>query len=114
MTVGMLWAGASCMGHGGMLGIFILGGEGAYGILGGGEEVDTLGSGGEVGSGTLGGGTGRPDQWVIGGVAGVTGLGTGRAKCMNFDNGISAYVCSFPNFFVGEAGCGCWRAATSS
>ena len=70
--------------------------------------------GGGVGFGTLGGGAGKPDQQVIGGVVGVTGLGTVRAKCMIFDNCISAYVCSFPNFFVGEAGCGCWRAATSS
>ena len=114
MTVGMRRVGASCVGQGGMLGIFILGGAGAYGILGCREEVGTLGGGGEVGSGTLGCGSGRPDQWVIGGVVGVTGLGMGRAKCMIFDNCISACVCSFPNFAVGEAGCGCWRAAMSS
>ena len=60
MTVGMCGAGASCVGHGGMLGIFILGGAGAYGILGGGEEVGTLGGGGAVGSGTLESGSGRP------------------------------------------------------
>ena len=93
MTVGMRGAGASCVGYGGMLGTFILGGAGAYGILGGGEEV-----------GTLGGGAGKPDQRVIGGMVGVTGLGTGRAKCMIFDNCVSAFVCSFPNFAVGEAG----------
>ena len=53
-----------------MLGIFILGCAGAYGILGGGETVVTLGSGGAVGAGTLGGRAGRPDQRVIGGVVG--------------------------------------------
>ena len=53
MTVGMRGAGASCVGYGGMLGIFVLGGEGAYGILGGGEEVGTLRGGGAVGSGNL-------------------------------------------------------------
>ena len=42
MTVEMRGAGASCVGHGGMLGIFILGGAGAYVILGGGEAVGTL------------------------------------------------------------------------
>ena len=84
MTVGMHGAGDSCVGHGGMLGIFILGGAGAYDILGSGEEVGTLGGGGAVGSGTLRGGAGRPYQWVIGGVVGVTGLGTGRAKCTIF------------------------------
>ena len=106
MTVGIHGAGASCVGHGGMLGIFILRGVGAYGILVGGDEVGTLGGEGEVGSVTLGGGEGKPDQQVIGGVVGVTGLGTVRAKCMIFDNCISAFVCSFPNFSVGEAGCG--------
>ena len=114
MTVGMRGAGAICVGHGGMLGIFILGVVGAYGILGGGEAVGTLGGGGAVGSGTLGDRAGRPYQWVIGGMVGVTGLGTGRAKCMIFDNFISACVCSFPNCAVGEAGCGCWRVAMSS
>ena len=39
MTVGMRGAGASSVGHGGMLGILILGGAGSYGILGGGEAV---------------------------------------------------------------------------
>ena len=114
MTVGMRGARASCVGHGEMLRIFILGGAGAYGIFGGREEVGTLGDGVAVGSGTLGGIAVRPYQWVIGGVVGVTGLGTGRAKCMIFDNCISACVCSFPNFAVGEAGCGCWRAAMTS
>ena len=46
MTVGMRGAGDSCVVHDGMLGIFILIGEEAYGILGGGEEVGTLGGGG--------------------------------------------------------------------
>ena len=104
--MGIRGAGASCVGHGGMLGIFILGGAGAYGILGGGEEVGTLGGRGSVGNGTLGGRAGRPDQRVIGGMVGVTGLGTGRSNCMIFDNCISACVCSLPNFAVGEAGCG--------
>ena len=80
MTVGMRGAGDSCVGHGGILGIFILGGAGAYGILGGGEEVEILGGGGAVGSGNLTGGAGIPYQWVIGGVVGVTGLGTSGAK----------------------------------
>ena len=70
MTVGMRGAGASCVGHGGMLGTFILGGAGAYGILGGGEAVGTLGGGGSVGTGNLGGRAGRPDQRVIGGMVG--------------------------------------------
>ena len=54
VTLGMCGVGASCVGHGRMLGSFTLGGAGAYGILGGGGEVGTLGSGGAVG--TLGGG----------------------------------------------------------
>ena len=53
MTVGIHMAGDSYVCHGGMLGIFILGGAGSYGILGGGEEVGTLGGGGAVDSGTL-------------------------------------------------------------
>ena len=114
MMVGVRGAGVSCVGHGGMLGIFILRGAGAYGILGSGEEFGTLGGGGVVGSNTLIGGAGKSDQQVIGGVVGVTGLGTGRAKCMIFDNCISSFVCSFPNFSVGEAGCGCLRSAMSS
>ena len=36
VTVGMCRVGASCVGHGEILGIFTLGGAGAYGILGGG------------------------------------------------------------------------------
>ena len=103
MKVGMSRSGDSCVGHGGMLGVFILGGAVTCVILGGGEAVGTLGGGGEVGSGTLGGRAGRPDQWVISGMVGVTGLGTGRAKCMIFDHCISACVCSFPNQ---EAGVG--------
>ena len=114
MTVGLRGAGDSCVGHGGMLGISILEGAGAYGVLGGGEEVDTLIGGGALGSGTLGGGAGEPDQRVVGGVVGVTGVGTGRSKCMIFDNCISAFICSFPNFADCEAGCGCLRAAMSS
>ena len=114
MTVGMRGAGDSCVGHGEMLGVFILGDAGESDILGGGEEVGTLGGGGAVGSDTLGGGAGRPEQWVIGGVVGVAGLGTGRTKCMIFDHCISACVCSLPNFAVGEAGFRCWRAAMSS
>ena len=114
MTVGMCGAGASCVGHGGMLGIFILRGAGAYGIFGGGDAVVTPRGGRAIGSGTLRGRSGRPDQWVIGGMVGVTGLGTGRSKCMIFDNCISAWVCLLPNFAVGESGCGCWRAAMSS
>ena len=74
MKVGMHGAGTRCVGHGGMLGIFILGGVGVYGILGGGEAVGILGGGGAVDTGTLGGRSGRPDQKVIGGVAGATGL----------------------------------------
>ena len=114
MTVGLRRDGDSCVGHCGMLGIFILGGAGTYGVLGGGEEVGTLGGGGALGSGTLGGVAGKPDQRVIGGVVGVTGVVTGRAKCMIFDNCISAFVYSFPNFAVGEAGCGCLRVVMSS
>ena len=82
-------------GHGGMLGIFILVGAGTYGILVGGEAVGTLGGGRAVVSITLGGRAGRPDQWVIGGMVGVTGLEMGRAKCMILDNCISACVCSY-------------------
>ena len=114
MKVGMRGAGASCVGHSGMLGVFILGGAGEYGILGGGEAVGTLRGGGEVGTGTLGGRAGRPDQRVFGGMVGVTGLGTGRANCMIFDNCISACVCSLPNLSVDGPGCGCKRAAMSS
>ena len=114
MTVGMRGSGSSFVGHGGMLEIFIRGGAGAYGILRGGEAVDNLGGGGTVGTVTVGGRSGRPDQRVLGGMVGVTSLGTGRANCMIFDNCISACVCSFPNFAVGEAGCGCWRPAMSS
>ena len=99
VTAGMRWGGASCVGHGGMLEIFTLGGAGAYGILGGGGAVGTLGSGGAVstlgggravGTGTLRGGAGRPDQRVIGGMVGVSGLGTGRANFIIIDNCISA------------------------
>ena len=43
MTVGMREADVSCVGHGGILGIFILGGAGSGGIFGGGEAVGTLG-----------------------------------------------------------------------
>ena len=68
MTVGMRGAGASCMGHSGMLGVFILRGAGAYGILGDGEAVGTLGGGEAVGTSTFGGRAGRPDQRVIGGL----------------------------------------------
>ena len=50
VTEGMRGGGASCVGHGGMLGIFTLGGAGEYGILGGGGEVGTLRSGGAVGT----------------------------------------------------------------
>ena len=46
MTVGMRGADVSCVGHGGMLGIFILRGAGAGGIFGGGETVGALGGGG--------------------------------------------------------------------
>ena len=70
MTVGMRGAGISCVGHGGMLGVFILGCAGADGILGGGESVGTIGGGGAVGAGTLGGRLGIPDQRFIGGVIG--------------------------------------------
>ena len=107
MTVGMRGAGASCVGHDGMLGIIILGGAGAYGILGGGEEVGALGGGVSVGSENLGGRARRPDQWFIGGVVRVTGLWMGRAKFIIFDHCISACVFSFPNFAVDEEGCGC-------
>ena len=107
LTVGMRGAGASCVGHGGMLGIFILGGVGAYGTLGGGDAVGTLGSGGAVGTGTIGGGSRKPDQKVVGGMVGISGVGAGRASCIFFDNSISACVCSMPNFAVGDAGCGC-------
>ena len=112
VTEGMRRGGAISMGHGGMLGIFTLGGAGAYGILGGrgavgthgsGGEVGTLGGGGAIGTGTLGGGSGRPDQRVIGGMVGVAGLGTGRANCIIFDHCISACVFSIPNCAVGEA-----------
>ena len=114
-----------------MLGIFTLGCVGAYGILGGGGAVESLGSGGavgtlgsggavgtlgsrvSVGTGTLEGGAGRPDHRVVGGMVGIAGLGTGRAKCIILDNCISACVCSMPNCAVGEAGCGCWRATIS-
>ena len=68
MTAGMRGAGAICVGHGGMLGIFILGGTGVYGILGGGEAFGTLVGGGELGAGTLEGRLGRPYQRVIVGV----------------------------------------------
>ena len=70
IMVGMHGACVSCVGHSGMLGIFILGGAGADGIIGGGEAVVTLGGGGAVGTITLGGGAGSPDQRVIGGVVG--------------------------------------------
>ena len=122
VPVGMSGVGASCVGHGGMLGIFNLGGAGACGILGGGGAVGSLGSGGavgtlggggSVGTGTLGGRAGIPYQRVICGMVGVVGLETGRANCMIIDNFISACVCSMPNCAVGEAGCRCWRAAMS-
>ena len=58
MTVWMRGADVSCVGHSGMLGIFILGGAGAGGILGGREAVGTLGGGGAVCNGTLGGKSG--------------------------------------------------------
>ena len=70
VTVGMRGASISCVGHGGMLGIFILGCAGADGSLGGGEAVGNLGGEGAVGAGTLGGRAVRPDQRVIGGVVG--------------------------------------------
>ena len=108
MTVGMCGSGDSCLGHGGMLGIFILRGVGAYGILGGRESVGTLGGGGTVGTGNLGGRAGRPCQQVIGGMVGVTGLGTGRANCMIFDNCISACVfhCQILQLVKQDAGVG--------
>ena len=68
--MGIRGAGVSCVGYGWMLGIFILGGAEGDGILGGGEAVGTLGGRGAVGVSTLGGGAGRPDQQVIGGVVG--------------------------------------------
>ena len=116
VTLGMRGVGDSCVGHSGMLGIFTLGGAGAYGILGGGGTVGTLGSGvsvgtlgggGAGGTGTLGGRAGITDHQVIGGMVGVAGLGTGRTNC------IRACVCSISNFAVGEAGCGRWRVAMS-
>ena len=113
MTVGMCGSCARCVGHDGMLGIFILGGAGAYDILGGREAVGTLGGGGAVGTVTLGGRAGRLYQRVIGGVVGIAGLGTGRANFIIFDDCISACVCSLPIFAVGEAGCWCWSAAIS-
>ena len=97
MTVGMRGDGASCVGHGGILGIFILRGV---------EVVGTLGGWGSVGTVTLRGRAVIPDQRVIGGMVGVPGLGKGRANWMIFDNCIIACVCSFPNVAVGEAGCG--------
>ena len=78
MTVGMRGAGASYVGHGGMMGVFILRGAGAYGILIDREAVGTLGGEGAVCTGNLGGISGRPDQRIIGGMVGVPGLGTGR------------------------------------
>ena len=107
MMMGMRRAGVSCVGHGGILGIFILGGAGADVILGGGEAVGTLGGGRAVGASNLRGGSGRPDQRVLGGKVGCAGLVTGRSKCMILANCISACVCSLPNCAVGEAGCGC-------
>ena len=70
MTVGMYGAGFSCIGHGEMLGIFILGGAETDGIFGGWETVGTLGGGGAVGTGNLRGRAGIPDQRVVGGVVG--------------------------------------------
>ena len=93
VIVGICRGGACGVGHGGMLGIFTLGGAGAYGILGGEGAVGNLGNGGVVGTGTLGGGAGRPDQRVIGGMVGRAGLGTVRAKYIILDNCISACVC---------------------
>ena len=114
VTVGMRRGGACGVGHSGILGIFTLGGAGAYGILGGGGAVGTLGSGRSVGTGPLGGGAGRLDQRVIGGMFGIAGVGASRATCIIFYNCISACVCSMPNFAVGDSGRGCWRAAMSS
>ena len=68
--MGIRGAGVSCVGHGVMLGVFILGSTGADDLLGGGEAVGTLVGGGAVGASTLGGGAGRPDQRVIGGMVG--------------------------------------------
>ena len=53
VTLGMRGDDVSCVCHGAMLGIFILGGAGAGGIFGGGEAVGTLGGGGAVCTGTL-------------------------------------------------------------
>ena len=47
MMVGMRGAGISCVGHGGMLGIFILGCARADGILGGGRQLAPLEVGGQ-------------------------------------------------------------------
>ena len=55
MTVGMRGADVSCVGHGGMLGIFILGGAGAGSLFRGREAVGTLGGEGAVFTDTLGG-----------------------------------------------------------
>ena len=55
IKVGMRRTDVSCVGHGGMLGIFILGGVGAGVIFGGGEAVGALRDGGAVCTGTLGG-----------------------------------------------------------
>ena len=66
----MRGADVRCTGHGWMLGICVLKGVGAHGVLGGGEAVGALGCKGGVGTGTLGGRAERPNQWVIGGVVG--------------------------------------------
>ena len=115
VTVGMRGGGSCGVGRciGGMMGICTLGGVGEYGTLGGGGAVSTLGSGGAVGTGALGGGAGIPYQRVIGGMFGIAGVGAGRANCIIFDNCISTFVYSIPNFVVGDAGYGCWRAAMS-
>ena len=70
MTVGMYGAGIICVGHGGMLGVFILGGAEEDGILGDREAVGTIRYGGAVGASTLGSGAGKLYQRVIGGVVG--------------------------------------------
>ena len=70
MTVGMRGDDFSCVGHGGMLGIFILGGEETDGIFGGWEAVGTIRGGGAVGTKKIRGRSGRPYQRVIGGVVG--------------------------------------------
>ena len=70
MMVGMRRASVSCVVHGGMMGIFVLGGAGTDGIFGGGEAFGTLRGWRAVCTGTLGGIAGRPDQRVIGGVVG--------------------------------------------